>query len=175
MDQPIPIFSRRNLLVIRDVDLAKLLKTQTRTLNQTVKRNPSIFTESLSFYLNKEESEEFKVSKQGGSRYLPRVFSLEGCKALLSLMGDKKTTYKEKAMEDYLKERLSTVEKGLCLKKVQFNLGKNHRPDILAEDSKKVPVIIELQIGSLDRLHLYRSLNIEIFISSNMAFAHELF
>lgn len=64
------IYIIREQKVMLDFDLAELYETETRRLNEAVKRNSSRFPEDFMFQLTKEESEllmsQFATSKKGG-------------------------------------------------------------------------------------------------------------
>lgn len=167
-----PLIFIRGEYVMLDSDLAEFFGVQTKMINRAVKRNQSRFSPELMFQLTKEEFGSLNFSKQlnhqcqqgsnnirrGGRRYLPFVFKLKACLIVLSLMRSKKINYKEKSVENFIASNMDAIRSGLNLEKVQYRIGKNHRPDILAYDKNNFPVILEIQIGSLNRGHLYRSL-----------------
>ena len=87
-----------------DYDLALLYETETKILNQAVRRNLSRFPEDFMFRITKEEYESIKfqiksletgnslrfqieTSKgRGGNRYLPYVFTEQGVAMLSSVL-----------------------------------------------------------------------------------------
>ena len=79
------IFEIRGKQVILSSDVAKLYKTETRIINQTIKRNIMRFLESFCFQLTMEEvinlRSQFVTSSlkneiaHGGIRYLPYVLT----------------------------------------------------------------------------------------------------
>lgn len=139
--------------VLLDYQLASLLEIKTKSLNQIVKRN------KMKFLNNHFQIKNYKnPSTHGGRRSAPYAFTIEACKIVVALIKPKKIEYREKAIEDFLTKDLRKLDSTLTLKQVQFKIGRSHRPDILAYDNKGLPVIVELQIGSLDRNHFYKSL-----------------
>lgn len=89
------IYLIRGRKVMFDRDLAKLYGVETGALNRAVKRNKNRFPEDFMFQLTKQESEMFlrcqigtsnnapsgsqiTVSKRGGQRYAPYVFTEQG-------------------------------------------------------------------------------------------------
>ncbi len=95
------IYSVRGQQVMLDSDLAMLYQVETKRLNEAVKRNSARFPEEFCFQLTEEElialrsqfatSKEKSdlVTKKGGRRYMPYVFTEQGI-AMLSavLRGD---------------------------------------------------------------------------------------
>ena len=79
-----------------DSDVAMLYKTETRIINQAVKRNISRFSERFCFRLNLKELENLKsqnvissleqVQTYGGRRKLPLVFTEQGIAMLSGLL-----------------------------------------------------------------------------------------
>ena len=87
-----------------DYDLAQLYETETKILNQAVRRNLDRFPEDFMFQLTNKENEEVKfqiknletgnslrlqiaTSKgRGGNRYLPYVFTEQGVAMLSSVL-----------------------------------------------------------------------------------------
>lgn len=90
------IFEVRGKQVILSSDVAKLYRTETRTINQTIKRNIMRFPESFCFQLTMEEMvnlrSQFVISSlrndlvHGGSRYLPYVLTEQGIMMLSGLL-----------------------------------------------------------------------------------------
>lgn len=97
------IYYIRGEKVIFDRDLALLYGVETRTLNQAVRRNIKRFPEDFMFKLNKEELSNWKsqivisneaeslrsqsvISKRGGLRYKPYVFTEQGVAMLSSVL-----------------------------------------------------------------------------------------
>ena len=89
-------FEVRGKQVILSSDVAKLYRTETRTINQTIKRNIMRFPESFCFQLTMEEMvnlrSQFVISSlgndlvHGGSRYLPYVLTEQGIMMLSGLL-----------------------------------------------------------------------------------------
>lgn len=132
---------------ITDQELAKFLNMDVRTINQKLKRN----NRSL-------EKGDYELKSTGKKGHPQVSYSKEFVLNSLRSFRSMKISYKESAMEEFLKNNLPIVEEGLSLVAVQFSLGKNHRPDIIAKDKQGRSVVIELQVGALDKNHLYRSL-----------------
>ncbi|MCD8206971.1 MAG: ORF6N domain-containing protein [Bacteroidales bacterium] len=81
----------RGVQVILDKDLARLYEVETRTLNQTVKRNIERFPDSFMFQLTMEECSrsQFVIlnTKRGQNvKYLPYVFTEQGVAMLSSVL-----------------------------------------------------------------------------------------
>lgn len=78
-----------------DSDLARLYQTETRTLNQTVRRNAKRFPEDFMFQLHRDEFEllmsQIVISKKesrGGRQKLPLVFTELGVGMLSCILGN---------------------------------------------------------------------------------------
>ena len=90
------IFEVRGKQVILSSDVAKLYKTETRIINQTIKRNIMRFPESFCFQLTMEEvvnlRSQIVISSlrnelvHGGLRYLPYVLTEQGIMMLSGLL-----------------------------------------------------------------------------------------
>ena len=90
------IFEVRGKQVILSSDVAKLYKTETRIINQTIKRNIMRFPETFCFQLTVEEvinlRSQFVTSSlrneivHGGIRYLPYVLTEQGIMMLSGLL-----------------------------------------------------------------------------------------
>ena len=90
------IFEVRGKQVILSSDVAKLYKTETRIINQTIKRNIMRFPETFCFQLTVEEvinlRSQFVTSSlrneivHGGTRYLPYVLTEQGIMMLSGLL-----------------------------------------------------------------------------------------
>ena len=82
----------RNQRVMLDSDLAEIYGTETKVLNQAVKRNANRFPEDFMFKLTAKEGEDlrsqFVTSKmgRGGLRYLPYAFTEHGAVMLASVL-----------------------------------------------------------------------------------------
>jgi hypothetical protein len=92
------IYVIRNQQVMLDSDLAALYLVETKVLNQAVKRNISRFPEKFCFQLTSDEFENLKsqfvtsslegneVSKHGGRRTMPYVFTEQGIAMLSAVL-----------------------------------------------------------------------------------------
>lgn len=90
------IFEVRGKQVILSSDVAKLYKTETRIINQTIKRNIMRFPESFCFQLTMEEVINLRSQSvtsslrnqivHGGIRYLPYVLTEQGIMMLSGLL-----------------------------------------------------------------------------------------
>ncbi len=73
-----------------DRDLAELYGVKTMVLNQAVKRNTKRFPGDFMFQLNKNEMKslisQIVISKRGGTRKLPFVFTEQGVAMLSSVL-----------------------------------------------------------------------------------------
>jgi hypothetical protein len=73
-----------------DFDLAELYDTETRILNQAVKRNLPRFPKDFMFQLSQKEwdglKSQFVISKRGGSRTRPYAFTEHGVTMLASVL-----------------------------------------------------------------------------------------
>jgi len=90
------IFVIRSKKIMLDRDLANLYGVETRTLNQSVKRNIERFPEDFMFQLTKPEFENWKsqivISKKErmGLRKIPLAFTEQGVSMLSSVLNSKK-------------------------------------------------------------------------------------
>lgn len=128
--------------IISDKFLATILGTEVRIVNQTMKRN-NVNIEKV-------------VPKSSG--YPIKYYSESEAIKFIYTYKRRSIGKPEKEMEDWIKERLDLIEPGLTLVKQQFWLTYRHRVDLLLKNKKSHPVIIELQVGELDRHHLYKTL-----------------
>ncbi|HLG41470.1 MAG TPA: ORF6N domain-containing protein [Chitinophagaceae bacterium] len=86
------IYLIRGQKVMLDSDLAELYGTETKVLNQSVKRNIDRFPGDFMFELTREEFEflrsQIVTSKtgRGGARYLPMAFTEQGVAMLSSVL-----------------------------------------------------------------------------------------
>ncbi len=85
------IYTIRGLKVMLDSDLAELYGVETKTFNQSVKRNSERFTEDFMFQLTQDEWKYLRsqivtsTPQRGGRRYLPYVFTEYGTLLLSSI------------------------------------------------------------------------------------------
>ncbi len=84
------IYEIRGLRVMLDRDLAAMYGVETRTLNQSVKRNIERFPSDFMFQLSREEWESLKsqivTSNRGGVRKMPYAFTEMGVAMLSSVL-----------------------------------------------------------------------------------------
>ena len=90
------IYTIRGKQVMLDSDVAMLYNTETRIINQAVKRNSDRFPERFCFKLNEYEMENLKSqivisslrkeNEYGGRRKLPLVFTEQGIAMLSGLL-----------------------------------------------------------------------------------------
>ena len=90
------IIEVRGMNVILDRDIAKILGMETRVLNQSVKRNITMFNKNNYFQLDEDEFMDLKsqndvlksqfVTSKGGVRKLPYVFTKEEILILTSIL-----------------------------------------------------------------------------------------
>jgi len=88
------VFTIRNQRVMLDRDLAVIFDTETRKINQQVKRNLGRFGEGYSFKLNTEEFQSLRkilrsqnvISNWGGVRYPPTAFTEKGIYMLATVL-----------------------------------------------------------------------------------------
>jgi hypothetical protein len=84
------IYMFRNRKVMLDSDLAQLYGVETGALNRAVKRNLDRFPDDFMFRLSTKETKGLRcqigISKKGGRRYLPCVFTEHGILMLSSVL-----------------------------------------------------------------------------------------
>ncbi len=84
----------RGKKVMLDRDLAELYGVTTGALNQAVKRNRSRFPEDFMFQLGKGDFlsliSQFVISKRGGTRKLPYVFTEQGVAMLSTVLNSER-------------------------------------------------------------------------------------
>lgn len=88
------IYLIRGQKVMLDKDLASLYGVSTGRFNEQVKRNIRRFPEDFMFQLAKEEFEilisQFAISRWGGTRKLPYVFTEQGVAMLSSVLNSER-------------------------------------------------------------------------------------
>ena len=88
------IYTIRGQKVMLDSDLAMLYEVETRVLNQAVKRNIERFPTDFMFQLTKDEfynlKSQFVISRWGGIRKMPYVFTEQGVAMLSSVLKSKR-------------------------------------------------------------------------------------
>jgi hypothetical protein len=89
------IYTIRGMQVMLDSDLASLYQVETKQLNKAVNRNLKRFPEYFRFQLTQDEYENLKyqngtssqnISRHGGRRYLPYVFTEQGVSMLSAVL-----------------------------------------------------------------------------------------
>jgi adenylyl- and sulfurtransferase ThiI len=84
------IYEIRGRKVMLDFDLAGMYQVETRSLNQSVKRNMKRFPPDFMFQLTAEEwkilKSQFVISSWGGTRKLPYAFTEQGVAMLSGLL-----------------------------------------------------------------------------------------
>ncbi|HCL06536.1 MAG TPA: DNA-binding protein [Chitinophagaceae bacterium] len=89
------IYEVRGVKVMLDFDLAVLYEVETRSLNQSIKRNLDSFPNDFMFRLTQEEWQEISssqivmidaVPKNRGGKYLPYAFTEHGVTMLASVL-----------------------------------------------------------------------------------------
>ena len=156
-------------LVLLDSDLASLFEKETRLINQASKRNKDRFFPYERFQLTEDEwSATNRKRSHGGGRTPPFVYNLKGSmkiKFCLNPQSNNGPTYplkdiliNEKVLEEYIKTfPLDFLgENGLLINSQQEVLG-GLRPDLSFQSGKGL-LVSEIQLGNLDRYHLYKSL-----------------
>ena len=87
----------RGQKVMLDSDLAELYLVETRALLQAVKRNIDRFPKDFMFQLSNQEDtslrSQFVISKPGGRRYAPYVFTEHGVAMLSSVLRSKRAVH----------------------------------------------------------------------------------
>ena len=138
------IYTIRGKQVMLDSDVAGLYETETKKINQAVKRNIKRFPEDFCFQLTESELENLRSqfvtsslenNNYGGRRYLPYVFTEQGIAMLSGLLNsDRAINMSIKiieafmAMRNFLRsngqvfERLTSVEYKLLEHDEKFDL-----------------------------------------------------
>ncbi|MEK7547724.1 MAG: ORF6N domain-containing protein [Patescibacteria group bacterium] len=88
------IYIIRGQRVMLDEDLAKIYGTETKVLNQAIRRNEERFPGDFMFQLTVEEfanlRSQFVTSSYGGRRYMPFAFTEHGAVMLASVLKSKR-------------------------------------------------------------------------------------
>ena len=133
------IYTIRGKQVMLDSDVANLYHTETRAINQALKRNIDRFPEDFCFQLTEDEMDnmrsQFVIAYKRNNRYLPYVFTEQGIIMLSSLLKSEiaikvsvKIIEAFVRMRHYLKdngqvfERLTSVEYKLLEYDKKFDL-----------------------------------------------------
>lgn len=84
------IYTIRGKQVMLDLDVARLYHTETRAINQALKRNIDRFPEEFCFQLTEEEMKSMRsqivTAYKRNNRYLPYVFTEQGIIMISSLL-----------------------------------------------------------------------------------------
>ena len=101
------IYEIRGVQVMLDSDLAKLYGTETKRINEAVRRNPEKFPSKNSWILNDEESKTFLVANcdqknetRGGRFKNPRVFTEQAVAMLSTILKTPKAIQTSLAIMD---------------------------------------------------------------------------
>ena len=137
------IYTIRGKQVMLDSDAARLYNTETKKINQAVKRNIERFPEDFCFQLTEEEYESLRsqivtLNKNGRGqhkKYLPYVFTEQGIAMLSGLLNSEKAVEMSIkiikafiAMRNFLRsngqvfERLTSVEYRLIEHDKKFDI-----------------------------------------------------
>jgi len=142
------IYKIRGQRVMIDRDLAELYATETRSLNQAVKRNIVRFPDDFMFQLTEQEWENIKMeatyrensdntlrsqivisNNRGGLRYLPYVFTEQGVAMLSSVLhSDRAVQMNIAIMRAFVEmRRLAMLENDwkINLEKIKERLGEH--------------------------------------------------
>ena len=88
------IYLLRGQKVMLDEALAELYQVPTYRLNEQVKRNIKRFPKDFMFKLTKKEAKnlrsQFAISRYGGRRYIPYVFTEQGVSMLSSVLNSER-------------------------------------------------------------------------------------
>ena len=126
------IYLIRGQKVMLDRDLAEIYATETKALNQQIKRNIDRFPESFSFHLAPEEVENLRSQNvtaniNAKSRVLPRVFTEHGILMLSNVLKSERALKMSiQIIELFVKMRemiLTNKEILLKLEKVEKKIG----------------------------------------------------
>lgn len=119
------VYTIRGHRVMLDRDLAVLYNTETRKINQQVKRNASRFGEGFSFKLNEEEFKNFReilksqnvISNWGGVRYPPTAFTEKGIYMLATVLRSDVADLVAKLIVEIFTETKKILDENRKLKK----------------------------------------------------------
>jgi len=134
------IYMIRGHKVMLDEDLAEMYGTETRTLNQQIKRNSDRFPEDFMFQLTSDEYELLKsqnaTSSWGGRRKLPNAFTEHGVLMLSSVLNSQTAIQVNiKIMRVYTKLRqMLLTNKDILLKLEQLEKQ-------VSQNSKEIQVV----------------------------------
>ncbi len=127
------VYTIRGQRVMLDRDIAMMYETETRTINQQVKRNAERFDESVHYFkLNEEEFAEFReilksqnvTSSWGGVRKPPSAFTQKGIYLLATVLRSKAAHEVTKHIINTFTETQKILDENKQLKKYITNLEK---------------------------------------------------
>ena len=141
------IYEIRGERVMLDRDLAVLYETETKLLNQAVKRNLKRFPPDFMFQLNKDEFESIRSQIEtleaneksvrveneittgwGGSRYYPYVFTEQGVAMLSGVVNsDKAIEMNIAIMRAFVSVRHALLKQNDLKEQLRGNKGKSRR------------------------------------------------
>jgi len=135
-----------------DSHLAELYEVPTKVLNQAIKRHEKRFPKDFMFRLTAEETNNLKsranISKWGGRRYLPLVFTEQGVAMLSSILNSERAIQVNiEIMRAFVRlRRILAEHKGLArrldrLEKrydVQFKVVFDAIRELMAEEEQAV-------------------------------------
>jgi hypothetical protein len=144
------IYTIRGQRVMLDRDLAVLYETETRKINQQVKRNEGRFGDGYCFKLNDEEFRGLKelmnspnvMSNWGGIRYPPTAFTEKGIYMLATVLRSETANLVARHIVDTFTETKKILAENKQLRK---------RIELLEKEaSEKNKIIKTLQLISLE-------------------------
>lgn len=145
------IYTVRGKQVMLDNDVAMLYHSETRVVNQTVKRNIERFPERFCFQVTQEEMQEIKLQRilsnvkkrnaYGGRRNLPTVFTEQGIAMLSALI----KTEKAIAISINIMDAFVEMRKFIMLNGQVFQEINNIKNRMLEYDQKFDVIFDELQ------------------------------
>ena len=154
------IYEIRGKQVMIDFDLARLYNVETRSLNQTVKRNIKRFPEEFMFQLTLSEwkyiSSHFVMTSKRPYKSLPYVFTEEGVAMLSTILkSDKAIKTSIKIMDAFVSMR-RFIKNNLLEQQYINNLVLEHDKDIklLQEtfDKLEEPEVKKLLLNKICKL-----------------------
>jgi len=143
------IFVVRGKKVMLDKDLAQMYGVTTGALNQAVKRNRSRFPEDFMFQLKEDEFlnliSQFVISKRGGTRKFPYVFTEQGVAMLSTVLNSERAIQVNIAiMRAFVRMReILLTNKDLAGKIAALELKYKNHDLKLAEYDKHIGAIFE--------------------------------
>lgn len=119
------VYTIRGQRVMLDRDLAIIYNTETRKINQQVKRNKARFGEGYSFKLNEEEFKNLReilksqnvISNWGGVRYPPTAFTEKGIYMLATVLRSDVADLVAKLIVEIFTETKNILDENETLKK----------------------------------------------------------